>query len=126
MESCNLSLKNLPVVDVTKENLFLIWPSLIHSISTASFIALDVELSGLGNRKTLMTRCIEDRYAAIGEVAKTRAIISFGLSCFRHEPLPIADEELGNGEKIPEKKHSMEIPSPNIQYHITVHGRLHC
>lgn len=41
------------------------------------------ELSGLGNRKRLNATDLEERYQNTGNVAKTRSIISLGLSMFK-------------------------------------------
>ncbi len=41
------------------------------------------ELSGLGDRRALGCPCIEERFRNISRVAKTRAIIALGVSCFR-------------------------------------------
>ncbi len=42
------------------------------------------ELSGLGDRRALNAPSIDDRFDNIGRVAKTRAVIALGISCFRH------------------------------------------
>lgn len=44
------------------------------------------ELSGLGTRKLINSQAVDDRYKNISEVAKTRSIISIGLSCFKIDP----------------------------------------
>lgn len=75
-------MEKVPIIDVTKENFAQLWPSLTFSIKNASFIALDLELSGIGNRKEINAKSIEDRYKAMTTVANTRAILSIGLSCF--------------------------------------------
>ncbi|XP_076353535.1 target of EGR1 protein 1-like [Tachypleus tridentatus] len=75
--------KSVPIVEVNKENFVQLWPTLLLSIKKSYFVAIDLELSGLGNRKNLNARCIEDRYKAISEAVSSRAIISLGLSCFR-------------------------------------------
>ena len=41
------------------------------------------ELSGLGNRKRLNATDLEERYQNTGNVAKTRSVISLGLSMFK-------------------------------------------
>lgn len=76
---------SVPVVDVTKENIASIWPSLILAVKTSLYVAIDLELSGIGGRKEINAKSVEDRYLAISRVADTRAIISIGLSCFRHD-----------------------------------------
>ncbi|KAK8768944.1 hypothetical protein V5799_014589 [Amblyomma americanum] len=78
-------LKSVPVVDVTKENIADIWPSLVLAVKTSLFVAIDLELSGIGNRKEINAKSVEDRYTAMAGVADTRAIISMGLSCFRQD-----------------------------------------
>ncbi len=47
-------------------------------------MALDCELSGLGDRKKLNAKTIDDRYKNTSLVAKTRSMISLGISAFRH------------------------------------------
>lgn len=42
------------------------------------------ELSGLGDRKALNAHSIDERYENVSRVAKTRAVIALGVSCFRH------------------------------------------
>uniref|UniRef100_G3MS21 Target of EGR1 protein 1 n=1 Tax=Amblyomma maculatum TaxID=34609 RepID=G3MS21_AMBMU len=78
-------LKSVPVVDVTKDNIAEVWPSLVLAVKTSLFVAIDLELSGIGNRKEINSKSVEDRYAAMTHVADTRAIISMGLSCFRQD-----------------------------------------
>lgn len=78
-------LKSVPVVDVTKDNIADIWPSLVLAVRTSFFVAIDLELSGIGKRKDINAKSVDDRYAAMSRVADTRAIISIGLSCFRQD-----------------------------------------
>ncbi|XP_074642212.1 target of EGR1 protein 1-like isoform X2 [Tubulanus polymorphus] len=82
MSSANFH--EVPVVDVTRDNIVEIWPSLQFSLQQAMFVALDLEMSGIGNRKTLMAKSIDDRYRGLCETARTRSILSIGLSCFCH------------------------------------------
>lgn len=44
---------NLPIKDITKENYAEHWQDLLSAVKTSSFIALDIEMSGLGDRKNL-------------------------------------------------------------------------
>ncbi|XP_071490969.1 target of EGR1 protein 1-like [Diadema antillarum] len=74
---------NVPIIDIHRDNFTDFWPAINLAIQTASFIAIDAELSGLGCRRNLMAKSIEDRYRFISEVAKTRSILSIGISCFR-------------------------------------------
>jgi len=76
----------VPVVNVHKENLARHQPRLVHDIQTCDFLAVDCELSGLGDRKKLNAPTIDDRYKNTCLVAKTRSVISLGLSLFTLVP----------------------------------------
>lgn len=72
----------VPVVDVTKDNVTEVAPSVKAAVLMADFIAIDCELSGLGDRKRLNATSIEERFLNTSKVAKTRSIIALGLSMF--------------------------------------------
>ncbi|XP_033636182.1 target of EGR1 protein 1-like isoform X2 [Asterias rubens] len=74
---------SVPVVDVHRENFKSLWPSLLLAIKSCSYVAIDAELSGLGNRRKLLTKSMEDRYQSLAEVAKSRSVLSLGISCFK-------------------------------------------
>lgn len=77
------SMKNcLPIIEVNEDNFFKILPAIKAAIKDATFVAIDCELTGLGDRKKLNYPEVDLRYKYTADIAKSYAVISLGLSCF--------------------------------------------
>ena len=76
------------VTDVHKGNFAELLPTIQRCITASHFVAIDTELSGIGAHKDLNAPSIEDRFVNISKIARTRAMLSMGLSCFIAQPAP--------------------------------------
>jgi len=79
-------LTEVPVIEVTKDNVSRLSPVIKKAILEADIIAVDCELSGLGDRKKLRATDMKERYINLCKVAMTRSIISMGISVFKQKP----------------------------------------
>ncbi|KAF9173265.1 Target of EGR1, member 1 (Nuclear) [Mortierella sp. AD010] len=68
---------------VTKHNLAQLQPMIVLLLKQAAFIALDAEFTGLGP-KGVTTRAsdIQERYQHLCDLARSHALVAFGLSIF--------------------------------------------
>ncbi|TPX63169.1 hypothetical protein SpCBS45565_g06810 [Spizellomyces sp. 'palustris'] len=71
-----------PFNDITRHNLSTSQLAIRHILDRAHHIALDTEFTGLGNNRKTKDSNIELRYRALADVARTHAIVSFGISVF--------------------------------------------
>ncbi|KAF9186163.1 Target of EGR1, member 1 (Nuclear) [Haplosporangium sp. Z 11] len=68
---------------VTKHNLAQLQPMIVQLLKQAAFIALDAEFTGLGAKVELTrARDIQERYQHLCALAKSHALVAFGLSIF--------------------------------------------
>lgn len=81
---------------VTKHNLAQMQPMIVHLLKEASFIALDAEFTGLGSSSQITrAKDIQERYQHLCALAKSHALVAFGLSLFiKTEP----SSKIGQGE----------------------------
>ncbi|KAG9321376.1 hypothetical protein KVV02_002108 [Mortierella alpina] len=80
---------------VTKHNLAQFQPVIVQLLKQAAFIALDAEFTGLGSRsETTRAKDVQERYQHLCELAKTHALVAFGLAIFiRTEPVAKKDKD---------------------------------
>ncbi|KAK3868851.1 hypothetical protein Pcinc_025777 [Petrolisthes cinctipes] len=82
------------------------------AIQNASFLAIDCELSGMGDRKKLVEQEMDLRYQYTAETARSHAIISLGISCFTCKSLStIRLEDVRGGE---ERSHNYLVQTFNV------------
>ncbi|CAH1769960.1 5855_t:CDS:2, partial [Entrophospora sp. SA101] len=69
--------------DITKENLSSYHLKIKQTLNCASFIALDTEFTGLGNKESnTKASNIEERYINLSKVVKSHALVAFGVTVF--------------------------------------------
>ncbi|CAO3573058.1 unnamed protein product [Mortierella alpina] len=74
---------------VTKHNLAQFQPVIVQLLKQAAFIALNAQFTGLGSRsETTRAKDVQERYQHLCELAKSHALVAFGLAIFiRTEPV---------------------------------------
>ncbi|KAH9276355.1 hypothetical protein BASA83_001045 [Batrachochytrium salamandrivorans] len=77
---------------VNRHNLPTLSLTIKHILSRSHHVALDAEFTGLGDPRLTRQRNIEDRYRALADVARTHALVAFGLSVFE-QPDPLTHPE---------------------------------
>ncbi|KAF9572122.1 Target of EGR1, member 1 (Nuclear) [Mortierella alpina] len=78
---------------VTKHNLAQFQPVIVQLLKQAAFIALDAEFTGLGSRsETTRAKDVQERYQHLCELAKTHALVAFGLAIFIRTQ-PVAEKD---------------------------------
>ncbi|CAG2179359.1 unnamed protein product, partial [Oppiella nova] len=75
-------LTTVPCVQLSVNNVTHWWPHVLQSINASHFVAIDLELSGLGARDRLNAKKIDERYEGVMSAAKSRSIVSVGLAFF--------------------------------------------
>ncbi|XP_027201982.2 target of EGR1 protein 1-like [Dermatophagoides pteronyssinus] len=72
----------VPCIMIDNDNFVRWWPSITKCMQQSDFIAIDLELSGLGS-KDIFASQIDERYKAIRNAAITRSILSMGIACYK-------------------------------------------
>ncbi|XP_076441260.1 target of EGR1 protein 1-like [Babylonia areolata] len=114
--ACTSRFSEVPVVDVNSSNIKELWPTIALALKSSTFVALDTELSGLGNRKLLGARSLPDRYKNISDVAKTRSVLSLGLSCFKLQKVESASVDKITSQ--PDNKTSAQVQVKQWSYSV--------
>ncbi|KAG0724015.1 Target of EGR1 protein 1 [Chionoecetes opilio] len=89
----------LPIIEVTGDNYAQVWPCMAKAFKDATFIAMDCELSGLGNRSKINSSELDLRYQNLVELANSHAIVALGISCFSCNSVSSIDMQEGNGKE---------------------------
>lgn len=76
---------SVPCISVDKNNIEKLWPHILSTLKESNFLAIDLELSGLGSKDVYSTQ-MDERYKSLSELVSTRAILSMGLSCYKIHP----------------------------------------
>ncbi|CAD5212223.1 unnamed protein product [Bursaphelenchus okinawaensis] len=74
-------LESIPVHRVNRSNIKMVKDDIFKAIRSAQFIAIDLEMTGLGPRVSVRTK-MEERYQMYKLVANLRSIVSVGFSFF--------------------------------------------
>ncbi|XP_015785088.1 poly(A)-specific ribonuclease PARN [Tetranychus urticae] len=69
-------------MDVVRSNFVELLPKIRNDIKTCDFIAIDTELSGLGQNGNSFFDTLEERYLKIKNSISQYLLIQYGLSCF--------------------------------------------
>eukprot|EP01112_Ceratiomyxa_fruticulosa_P015679 TRINITY_DN4641_c0_g2_i1.p1 TRINITY_DN4641_c0_g2~~TRINITY_DN4641_c0_g2_i1.p1 ORF type:complete len:461 (-),score=78.99 TRINITY_DN4641_c0_g2_i1:42-1424(-) len=75
------------IVEVTEDNIADVFPQVISAIEQSSFLAIDTEFTGMGDRlsrRSCSDQNIEDRYLGLVNVARKQALLELGLSVFSY------------------------------------------
>ncbi|EDQ88348.1 uncharacterized protein MONBRDRAFT_9179 [Monosiga brevicollis MX1] len=70
------------VVEVHRDNATKLLPRLMLALSRASFVALDLEMTGLGDRRQARAKDMNTKYGVYCQAARSRALLSMGLAVF--------------------------------------------
>ena len=94
---------------VTKDNLAAMQPMIVQLLKQASFLALDAEFTGLGqNAQTTRAKDIQERYQHLCALAKSHAMVAFGLSIF------IQVENQEGDENVEQRKRAFQVHNFNF------------
>ncbi|KAJ3326542.1 hypothetical protein HDU76_012828 [Blyttiomyces sp. JEL0837] len=72
-----------PFYDITRHNLGALHSFVKAILSTAAFISIDTEFTGLGSSGKTKSQNLAERYTALKDVASTHALVSLGITVFQ-------------------------------------------
>eukprot|EP00045_Choanoeca_perplexa_P003464 m.31327 g.31327 ORF g.31327 m.31327 type:complete len:407 (-) comp12059_c0_seq1:35-1255(-) len=70
------------VIDVNRANASQLWPRVLYAVNKAHFIAIDLEMTGIGMRNKKRSKDLAERYPTLREAAQSRALLSLGIACY--------------------------------------------
>ncbi|KAH7723120.1 CAF1 family ribonuclease containing protein [Aphelenchoides avenae] len=75
--------ENVPIVEINRTNLNAMWTHVMSAIHGSQLVAIDLELSGLGEISGPHGKSFPERYKIIRETARTRSVLSMGITTFK-------------------------------------------
>uniref|UniRef100_A0A7E4V8C2 C3H1-type domain-containing protein n=2 Tax=Panagrellus redivivus TaxID=6233 RepID=A0A7E4V8C2_PANRE len=73
----------IPIVEITSKTVDRLLPVLRDAVKAADFIAIDLELSGIGSYHGLKGKPFQDRFTRIRDTVLSRSVLSIGIATFK-------------------------------------------
>ena len=74
-------------MQVNHENFWSVLPDILGSISSAEYVSIDLEMTGIGYKGHTRTGkpSLEEIYAQAKSAAESFQVLQFGLTCFHYD-----------------------------------------
>ncbi len=74
-------------MEVNHENFWTVLPEILESISSAEYVSIDLEMTGIGHKGHARTGkpSLEEIYAQAKSAAESFQVLQFGLTCFHYD-----------------------------------------
>ncbi|XP_045585446.1 target of EGR1 protein 1 [Procambarus clarkii] len=103
---------SLPIIEVSEDNFVKVFPAIQAAIKDAAFVAVDCELTGIGEHKLLNYPEIDMRYQYTADIARNYAVISLGLSCFTCKSVIDIEMDIEGDDRI--RSHDYLVQTFNV------------